>query len=190
MSIRKRILGKNRKRKAWLVDYYQAGKRQHKSFKRKRDAEIFAKAARALDGGRAFVDDDQLDYTIQQGQELYIKTPEPLTIMAIINRLGKVWRTATTLSDAELTFLASFAAASDRGGFIEDNFLDDAMSGGVELKTYVHRYEGEDEDAGWSGLHRFFGMYVVNWTQYGEGEDRYGPFSKKKDAETVFGLGW
>jgi hypothetical protein len=32
-------------------------------------------------------------------------------------------------------------------------------------------------------------MYVVNWTQYGdEGQELYGPFAKKKDAEDVFDL--
>ena len=46
--------------------------------------------------------------------------------------------------------------------------------------------EDEDEDTGWVGLHRFFGMYVVNCTQYGEGQDDYGPFAKQKDAIAVF----
>ena len=58
--------------------------------------------------------------------------------------------------------------------------------------TYRYRIESEDirdKDiwGGWVGLHRFFGMYVVNFTQYGEGQDEYGPFANKKDGLDMFG---
>jgi len=189
VSIRKRVWGPaNRRRKAWVLDYYdQAGKRRRKGFKQKRDAEAFAATKRILSEGRAFVDDDQLNYTIHQ-ERLYGQTAEPLPVRAIIHLIGKALRSIKPLSDAEATFLNDFAAASDRGTFIEDRFLNAAVEGGNTLKSYTCRAANADEaeDAGWVGLHRFFGMYVVNCTQYGEGQDEYGPFAKQKDAKAVF----
>jgi hypothetical protein len=190
MSIRKRTVGpKNGKRKAWVLDYYdQAGKRRHKSFKRKRDAEEFAKTTRLLGEGNAFADGDQSDYTIHQGR-LYGLTPEtPLTVRAIVHRIGRIWRANTFLTD-----FASEADPNGRALFIEDRFLGDAIEGGKTLETYTYRMPDVDEDAGWVdedagwvGLHRFFGMYVVNSTQYGEGQDDFGPFANIKDGKAVF----
>jgi hypothetical protein len=82
--------------------------------------------------------------------------------------------------------LTNFAAASDRGAFIEDSFLRATVEGGRTLKTYTYRIPDVDEDAGWVGSHRFFGMYVINHTQYGEGQDDYGPFAKQKDTNAAF----
>ena len=110
--------------------------------------------------------------------------------------MREAWRSTKPLSEAEAAFLAQFAAQNDRGTFIEDTFLRAAIEGGETIKTYTCRgpdanededKDGEeDNDTGWVGLHRFFGMYVINCTQYGEGQDDYGPFAKKKDAEAVF----
>ena len=152
------------------------------------DAEAFAETIRVLGEGNAFVDDDELDFAIHQGRLYFVvgKPPEPLTVRAIIQLMGKIWRTSTALSAPEWAFLVDFAAAVDRGAFMQDRFLQAAVEGGETLKTYTHRDADADEDAGWFGLHRFFGMYVVNWTQYGEGQDEYGPFAKKKDAKAVF----
>jgi hypothetical protein len=141
--------------------------------------------ARVLSEGSVFVDDDQLNYTIHQ-ERLYGQNAQPLTVRAIIHLMGKAWRSTKPLSDAETAFLTDFAAASDRGTFIEDRFLRAAIEGGNTLKSYTSRAADADEDAGWVGLHRFLGMYVVNWTQYGEGQDDYGPFAKQKDAKAVF----
>src|SRR5262249_28737591 len=48
-------------------------------------------------------------------------------------------------------------------------------------------YRIPDTDfGGWIGLHRFFGMYVVNHTEYGEGQDDFGPFANIKDGRAVF----
>jgi len=159
MSIRKRLSGpENKRRKAWVLDYYdQDGKRRHKRFKSRRDAKVFAEATRVLGDGSRFVDADLLDFVIHQ-EHLYGKIPEPLTIRAIIYLIGKLWRTNTTLSDAERAFLADFAAASDRGAFIEDCFLRAAVDGGKRLDTYIHRAADAGEDGSWVGLHRFFGM--------------------------------
>ena len=69
------------------------------------------------------------------------------------------------------------------------SFLITAIEGGNTLKTYSHRGEAEDgltEDTSWVGLHRFFGLYVVNCTLYGEGQDDYGPFAERKDAKAAF----
>jgi hypothetical protein len=191
MSIRKRVWGpESKKRKAWVLDYTdQAGKRRHKTFKRKRDAEAFAETTRVLSEGSAFVDDAKLDFTIHQEryqERLYGRTIEPLTVRAIIHLIGKIWRTPTTLTDAEQAFLAEFASADDRGSFIENSFLDAAVEGGKTLKAYTHRNADKDEDTDRFGLYRFFGIYVVSWTEYGEGGDVYGPFEKKKDAEAAF----
>ena len=157
---------------------------------RSRNASAFTKLRRQLREANAFEDDDQLDFAIHQDR-LYGRTPEPLTVRAIIRQMEKVCRTTNTVSNAERKFLAEFAAASDRGAFIEDCFLRAAVEGGNTLKTYTHRREDVDEDhvdeeTGWVGLHRFFGMYVVNCTRYGEGQDDYGPFARRKDAKTAF----
>ena len=66
-----------------------------------------------------------------------------------------------------------------------NSFLRGALEHGRTLKTYEDR-DADNEVAGWVGLHRFFEMYVVNWTQYGEAQDLYGPFAKEKDAEDFF----
>ena len=103
------------------------------------------------------VDDDN-DFIIHQ-KRLYGQTAEQLTVRAIIDLIGRINLTAT-LSDPERAFLVDFAAASDPGAFIEDRFLHAAVEGGKTLKTYIHRHADEEEDAGWFGLHRFFGMYT------------------------------
>jgi hypothetical protein len=83
---------------------------------------------------------------------LYGQTAEPLTVRAIIHRIEKKWRSSTAkLTHAERAFLASFAgfaAAKDRGLFIQDSFLQAAIEGGRTLKThttYIHHDEGRDE---------------------------------------------
>jgi len=195
-SIRKRVWGpKNRKRTVWVLNYHdQEGKGRRKTFKHRRDAKAFAETLQLLGDGSAFVDDDKLDYTIHQRDyyDKYDKVAKPLTVRAIIHLIGKFVRTATRLRDAERTYLASFAAASDRGTFIEDRFLRAAIEGGKEIKTYSYRIPGEEDFGGWIGLHRFFGMYVVNNTQYGEGQEDYGPFANIKDGKSVFDatIGW
>lgn len=87
---------------------------------------------------------------------------------------------------AERGFLRKFAAAKDRGALIDENFFDAALTCGKRLKPDRYRNEDMDEDTGEVGLHRFFGMYVVRWTQYGEGQDEFGPFAKKDDALRLF----
>jgi hypothetical protein len=49
-------------------------------------------------------------------------------------------------------------------------------------------YRLGDETGGWFGIHRFLGLYVVNSTQYGEGQDLFGPFAKRKEANAIFNL--
>src|SRR5262249_55816543 len=147
----------------------------------------FAETLRVLGDGSAFVDDDKLDYTIHQ-REYYDQAAKPLTVRAIIHLIGKFVRTTTRLSDSERTFLASFAAASDRGTFIEDRFLRAAIEGGKELKTYSYRIPDTDF-GGWIGLHRFFGLYVINNTEYGEGQEDFCPFSNVKEGKAVFDPG-
>jgi hypothetical protein len=185
-SIRKRVWGpKNRKRTAWVLNYHdQEGKGRRKTFKHRRDAEAFAETLRVLGDGSAFVDDDKLDYTIHQPED-YNQFAKPLTVRAIIHLIGKFVRTTTRLSDAERAFFTDFASGEDRDIAIEDSFLAAAVEGGKELKTYSYRIPDTDF-GGWIGLHRFFGMYVVNTTQYGEGQEDYGPFANIKDGKAVF----
>jgi hypothetical protein len=47
-------------------------------------------------------------------------------------------------------------------------------------------YAVNGEVGGWFGISRFFGLYVINSTQYGEGQDDFGPFGTRKEAEAVF----
>lgn len=144
-------------------------------------------------------DNEELDFAIAQ-ERLYDQAVEPLTVRAIIDRIGKKSHSSSaTLSPGERAFLARFEAQEDRGAFIEDEFLSQALENGTTLEAYT-TYFGEDdadtkrednnaakerEVSGWYGLHRFFGMYVVNSTQYGEGQDEYGPFARKKDAKAI-----
>jgi hypothetical protein len=95
-------------------------------------------------GENLFVDGDQLDYTIHQGKS-YGRIAEPLTVRAIIRRIGKIWRENTTLSDGERAFLTKFAAAGDRGAFIEDCFFGAAIEGGKSLETYTYGMPDVDE---------------------------------------------
>ena len=175
-SIRKRVWGpKNRKRTAWILNYQdREGKGQRKTFKHRRDAEAFAETLRMLGHGSAFVDDEKLDYAIHQS-DYYNQFAKPLTVRAIIHLIGKFVRTTTRLSDAERAFFTILASDADREGrdlIVEDRFLRAAIEGGKELKTYSYRIPDTEEDfGGWIGLHRFFGMYVVNTTQYGEGQE-------------------
>lgn len=189
MPIRKRVWGarQQKKRRDWVLDYYdRAGKRRQKSFTQRRDAEEFAEAVRIrIAGGPAIINDESLDYTIYQERLYMAETADPLTVRAIIHQIGKSCMTVK-LSNSERAFVADFATAEDRGTFIEDRFLRAAIEGGKTLRTHTSRNPDEVEDAGWVGLHRFFGMYVVNCTQYGEGQDDYGPFAKMKDARVVF----
>lgn len=126
-----------------------------------------------LDEGSPIADDDELDFTIHQ-ERLYGQTAEPLTVRAIINRIGKKSRSSTaTLSAAEGAFLARFEAAEDRGAFIENSFLRYAIEGGTTLKTCTTYFDDDaenergDDDAdkereasGCFGLHRFLGKHV------------------------------
>ena len=191
--IRKRVCGpKNKKRTAWVLNYHdQEGKGRRKTFKHKRDVEAFAETLRVLGDGSAFVDDEKLDYAIHQ-PDYYDQVAKPLTVRAVIHLIGKFVRTTTRLSDAERAFFTDFARASeDRDIAIEDGFLQAAIEDGKTLKTYEHRVPGEDV-GGWIGLHRFFGMYVVNTTQYGEGHEYLGPFANIKEGKAVFdaAIGW
>jgi len=130
-------------------------------------------------------DDDELNFTIDQ-RSLYGQTVKPLTVRAIIDHITPQ-RGAATLSDAERNFLVNFGAAEDPGLFIEDDFLDAAINDGKALREESYRLGGEqDEVGGWFGIHRFLGLYVVNSTQYGEGQDLFGPFAKRKEADTIF----
>jgi len=131
-------------------------------------------------------DDDELNFTIHQ-RSLYGQTVKPLTVRAIIDHITKRQRGAATLSDAERSFLADFGADKDPGAFIEDAFLQAAINGGKTLREESYRLGGEqDEEGGWFGIHRFLGLYVVNSTQYGEGQELFGPFAKRKEANAIF----
>jgi hypothetical protein len=147
-----------------------------------------------LGDGNAFVDDEKLDYAIHQ-PDYYNEFAKPLTVRAIIHLIGKFVRTTTRLSDAERAFFTIFASDADHMGrdlIIEDRFLCAAIEGGKTLKTYANRIPGGEDLGGWIGLHRFFGMYVVNTTEYGEGQEEYGPFANIKDGKAVFdaAIGW
>jgi hypothetical protein len=187
MPIRKRVWSPaNTKRKTWVLDYYDhAGKLRHKAFKNRRDAQCFSKKVRVRIGELStVVAEDELNFVMHRA---WFETAEPLTVRAIIQIIGKMWRTTAALSDGERAFLCNFAAAKDRGAFIEERFFDATLNCGKELKSYSYRRnEGSDEDDGWVGLHRFFSMYVINCTEYGEGQEEYGPFAKKRDALAVF----
>jgi hypothetical protein len=142
-------------------------------------------ATQVLTRDSAAIDDDQFDFTIHQERLFDDKIAEPLAVRAVIGLILKLSRANTPLSDAERGFLTDFSKASDRGRFIENSFLRPAIDGKT-LKTYTYRMPDGDEDAGWVSLHRFFSMYVVNHRQYGEGEDDYGPFARRKDANAAF----
>jgi hypothetical protein len=190
MIIKRRLGGAGKSnRVTWVVDYHnQAGKRRRKTFKHRRDAKAFSDTTRILNEGTAFADDEKLDFTIHQA-ELYGLKANPLTVRMIIRQIGKIWRAATRLGASELAFLVEFAGDSDRGGFVENSFLDAALSAGA-VKTYTYRRKaedgGEDEELGEINLHRFFDMYVVNSVHWGEGDDTFGPFANKKDGKEAF----
>jgi hypothetical protein len=130
-------------------------------------------------------DDGELNFTIHQ-RSLYGQTVKPLTVRAIIDHSTMRQRGAATLSDAERSFLADFEVAKDPGAFIEDAFLQAAING-KRLREENYRRGGEqDEEGGWFGIHRFLGLYVVNSTQYGEGQDLFGPFAERKEADAIF----
>jgi hypothetical protein len=140
--------------------------------------------------GRA-LDDNELEFTIYQGdffrkvaEQSTGRPIEPLTVRAIIRQIAK-WCTTGTLNKAERAFLVAFGAAKDKSALIEGGFFDVAMEVGSTLRSHSIR-DANRESIGWCGLHRLFGMYVVNATQYGEGQDEFGPFAKKKDAKAVF----
>jgi hypothetical protein len=135
-------------------------------------------------------DDDELNFTIYQRlPSLNGQTVKPLTVRAIMDHITRRQRAAAALSDAERGFLADLAAAEDPGVFIEDSFLQAAVEDGKRLREESYRLGGEqDEEGGWFGIHRFLGLYVVNSTQYGEGQDLYGPFAKRKEANAIFDL--
>jgi hypothetical protein len=131
-------------------------------------------------------DDDKLNFVIHQ-PDVYGETVQPLTVRAIVDHITTRQRAAPPLSDAERGFLADFAVAEDPGLFIEDSFLQTAIEGGKTQREKSYRLGGErDEEGGWFGLHRFLGLYVINSTQYGEGQDLYGPYAKKKEAKAIF----
>lgn len=134
-------------------------------------------------------DNDELNFTVHQ-RLLYGQTVKPLTVRAIIDHIRiRRQRGAAALSDAERSFLADFGTAEDPGAFIEDAFLEAAINDGKTLREESYRLGGEqDEEWGWFGIHRFLGLYVVNSTQYGEGQDSFGPFAKRKEADTVFDI--
>jgi hypothetical protein len=136
-----------------------------------------------------FVDDEQLDHTIEQ-EKLYvsfltINPPKPLTIREIIRRIGRICRTNSGLTDNERAFLTDFATAADRGEFIAEFFLRATVEEGEQLKSRdIRMSDIDDGNVAWVGLHRFFGMYVVNYTY--EDQNEYGPFTNRKDANAVF----
>lgn len=123
-------------------------------------------------------DDDGLHFAIHQRlPSLNVQTVKPLTVRGIIDHITMRQRAAAALSDAERSFLADFAGAKDAGVFIEDAFLQAVINGGKTLREESYRLGGEqDEEGGWFGIHRFLGLYVVNSTQYGEGQDLFWTF--------------
>ena len=132
---------------------------------------------------------DELNFTIHQRRlsSLIGQTPTPLTVRAIIDHITMRQRGATTLSHDERRFLVDFGAAKDPGAFIEEEFLQAAINDGKTLHQESYRLGGEqDEEGGWFGIHRFLGLYVLNSTQYGEGQDLFGPFAKRKEANAFF----
>jgi hypothetical protein len=126
------------------------------------------------------IHDDELEYVIHQ-PDLYGRQAHPLTVRAIINHLAK---RRAKLSDNERAFLADFSAAEDRGLFIEDRFLRAAIEGGETVREENYQLDGEP--GGRFGISRFFGLYVIHVIQYGEGQEDYGPFGERKEAEAVF----
>jgi hypothetical protein len=188
-SIKKRVLGpENRKRTVWVLNYHdKEGKEKRKTFKHRCDAEAFTEILRVFGDGTVFIDDDKLDYAISQ-RDYYGEVAKPLTIRAIIHLIEKFIHTTTRLSDSERAFFTTLASDADCEGrnlIIEDRFLRAAIEGGKTLKTYSYHVPDSDY-GGWIGLHRFFGMYVVNTTEYGEGQEDFGPFANIKDGKAVF----
>jgi len=125
--------------------------------------------------------DDVLEYVIHQSQ-ISLGRHQPLTVRAIINHLSR--QKAAKLSDKERAYLTDFSADEDQGALIDETFLDSAMELGKEVRSKRFQYNGEA--AGWFGIHRFLGLYVINHTQYGEGQEMYGPFGTRKEADEAF----
>jgi hypothetical protein len=105
----------------------------------------------------------------------------PLTVRAIINHIS---RRKAKLTDKERAFLADFSSAEDRASFIEDGFFASAMEGGETVRQ--DDYQLGSEPGGWFGISRFYGLYVIHFIQYGEGQEDYGPFAERKEADLVF----
>lgn len=127
---------------------------------------------------------DDLEYVIHQSLPDLSKgrRHHPMTVRSIINRLAR--KKASKLTDKERTFLADFSAAEDQGAFIEDTFMSAAIDAGKTVRT--RSFEVGGEPGGWFGISRFFGLYVINYTQYGEGQDDIGPFGTRKEADAAF----
>ena len=89
------------------------------------------------------------------------------------------------MTDNERAYLRAFSAAKEQAGFIEDQFLSIAVGDGRTLRSKTFKVGGEE--GGWFGINRFFGLYVVSFSQYGEGETQFGPFRTRSEANAVFG---
>ena len=125
-----------------------------------------------------------LDYIIHQDLPRTSKGEHrPMTVGAIIQHLAR--QKADKITDKERAYLRAFYAAKNQAGFIED-FLSIAVGDGRTLRAKSFKVGGED--GGWFGINRFFGLYVVVFSQYGEGQDGAWAFPSRKDADAVFGL--
>ena len=128
--------------------------------------------------------DDELAYVIHQSlPPLRGRRFQPLTVRAIINRLARI--KTKKMSPEERDFLHEFlAAAENQGAFVEDSFLETAINTGKRVREEEYALDGEPR--AWFGISSFFGLYVINWTQFGEGQENYGPYVTRKEAEAVF----
>lgn len=132
-------------------------------------------------------DDDDLDRTIHDNLEYEFldssrQLPPALTLRQIVNHV-ELTKQSLDLSKKEKSFALKLSKSKDPTEFLENNFFDSAIEDGTEVRNESY---GEEGEGGWLGIHRFLGMYVINVTQYGEGEDRFGPFTSKEHAEKVF----
>ena len=104
----------------------------------------------------------------------------PLTVSAIVDHIKNRRSAVSKWSKSERAYVADFTAAEDPGAFIENSFLDAAMNDGETLREEGYgstREEAEEpeedsEEGEWHGIHRFLDLYVVNYTQYGEGQEK------------------
>lgn len=127
--------------------------------------------------------DADFDYIIHQDLPRPSKGEHrPMTVGAIIQHL--VRQKADKITDKERAYLLSFSADEDQAGFVED-FLSIAVGDGRTLRSKSFMVGGEE--GGWFGINRFFGLYVVIFSQYGEGQSEFGPFRTRREANAAFG---